>query len=492
MRQDLFYHLQRMPFSFYDKTRTGHLMSRLVNDLNDVSEMAHHLPEDFLVSFLTITGAFVMMLFIDVRLALIVYAFVPILLIFLVMQRKKMSHSFREVRKKMADINARTESSISGIRVSQSFANESHEIAKFSGDNMRFRHSKDEAYRHMSIFFGGMFFMLDFLNLLVIAIGGYFIYLGSMTYPDIIAFTLYVATFQAPMRKVANLTQMFESGIAGFERFADIMDEQPSITDLPGAKPLTQVQGNLQFHHVTFSYQEGKKIIQDLSLTIEAETTVALVGPSGGGKTTICNLIPRFYEPTNGYITLDDVNIQTYTLRSLRKNIGLVSQDVFLFAGSIRENILYGSEDATEEALIEAAIHAEIHDFIMSLPEGYDTYVGERGIRLSGGQKQRISIARIFMKNPPILLLDEATSALDNETEIKIQKALQRLSQGRTTLVIAHRLSTIKKADKIVVITDEGILESGSHETLLAQKGTYANLYYAQDEGYIPDQINQT
>jgi ATP-binding cassette subfamily B protein len=490
MRQDLFLHLQKMPFSFYDRTRTGHLMSRLVNDLNDVSEMAHHLPEDLLISFLTITGTFIMMLRIDVKLALIVYAFVPILIFFLIHQRKRMSSSFKEVRKKMADINARTESSISGIRVSQSFANEEYEIEKFQTDNLRFRHSKDVAYRHMSVFFGGMFFMLDFLNLLVIAVGGYFIYTGTLNYPDLIAFTLYVATFQTPMRKIANLTQMFESGIAGFERFIDIMEEEPEISDLPDAKPLKNVKGEITFHDVSFSYQQGKEIIENLNLTIEAERTLALVGPSGGGKTTICNLIPRFYEASAGRITLDGVDIRDYTLKSLRQNIGLVSQDVFLFAGTIRENILYGSEDASEDEMIQAARNAEIHEYIMSLPEGYDTYVGERGIRLSGGQKQRISIARIFMKNPSILLLDEATSALDNETETKIQTALSRLAQGRTTLVIAHRLSTVKNADRIVVISDEGIMESGSHEELLGNAGPYARLYYAQDEGYIPDQLS--
>ena len=332
--------------------------------------------------------------------------------------------------------------------------------------------------------------MLDFLNLLVIAVGGYLIYIGELSYPDVIAFTLYVATFQSPMRKIANLTQMFESGIAGFERFVDIMEEQPDIVDQEGAQDLTVVNGEIVFENVTFHYQKKENITHGLNLTIEPRKTLALVGPSGGGKTTICNLIPRFYEPSEGTIRLDGTDIRNYTLKSLRKNIGLVSQDVFLFAGTIRENILYGSENASEEEMVQAAKNAEIHDTIASLPNGYDTQVGERGIRLSGGQKQRIAIARIFMKNPSILLLDEATSALDNETETKIQAALARLSKGRTTLVIAHRLSTVRNADRIVLIGDEGILGSGSHEELLRLDGHYARLYYAQDEGYIPDQLD--
>lgn len=486
MRRDLFAHLQKMPFSFYDRNRTGHLMSRLINDLSDVAEMSHHLPEDLLVSFLTITGSFVMMMIIDVRLALIVYAFIPFLFLFLLWQRRKMAAGFREVRRRMADINARTESSISGIRVSQSFANEHHEIEKFARDNRRFRHSRDQAYRRMAVFFGGMFFTLDFLYLVVLTAGGYFVFQGNMTYPDILAFTLYVATFQAPMRKLANLTEMFENGIAGFERFAELLAEQPQITDRPGARELVPGPGRIEFRGVSFSYDAEKPVIRGLDLVLEEKKTYALVGPSGGGKTTICNLIPRFYEPDEGRITIDGRDIREFTLASLRRAIGLVSQDVFLFAGSIRENILYGSEEAGEEAMIGAARKAEIHDFIVDLPDGYDTFVGERGIRLSGGQKQRLAVARIFVKDPSVLLLDEATSALDNETEQKIQRALQRLCQDRTTLIIAHRLSTVRRAHRIIVLTDDGIAEMGTHEELLGRDGPYRRLYHAQEDGYLP------
>ncbi|WP_330408025.1 ABC transporter ATP-binding protein [Vallitalea guaymasensis] len=489
MRRDLFKHLQSLSFRFYDKTRTGHIMSRMVNDLNEITELAHHGPEDLFLSLIMLIGAFFAMLFMEWRLALAVYIFIPFLVWFAIKQRTKMSRGFKNVKKKIANVNAQLESSISGIRVSKSFANEEHEMEKFTFGNKEFRASKDVAYKNMAIFSVGMGFITKILNLVVIGFGGFLIMKGTMDIMDLLAFIMYVNAFLQPIRRLSNFVQQFESGMTGFERFTELMEIEPLIKDKSGAVDLQDVTGNIDFNNVTFSYNDHEKVLNNINLNINAGRTLALVGPSGGGKTTLCHLIPRFYEVDEGMITIDGKNIKDIKVKSLRSNIGLVSQDVFLFAGTIKDNIMYGDISASEERLIEAAKNAEIHDFIMGLPDGYDTNVGERGIRLSGGQKQRISIARVFLKNPPILILDEATSALDNETEIKIQRALEKLSKGRTSLVIAHRLSTIKNADEIVVITEEGIKEKGTHEQLLASEGIYEKLYKAQFKGYIPDQI---
>lgn len=489
MRKDLFKHLQSLSFKFYDKNRTGHIMSRMVNDLNEITELAHHGPEDLFLSTLLLIGSFIAMITIEWRLALGVYILVPIMLWFAIKQRTKMSKGFKTVKKKLADVNARLESSISGIRVAKSFANEAYEIDKFNEGNNEFKTSKNVAYKNMAVFMSGMHYLSNMLNVIVLGGGGYLIYLNEMDFAELLAFTLYVNSFLQPIRRLTNFVQQFESGMTGFERFTEIMDIEPLIVDREDAIELEEVKGKIEFKDVTFAYNNHEKVLNNIDLKIEPGKTFALVGPSGGGKTTLCHLIPRFYEVDEGEILIDGNNIKNIKLNSLRSNIGLVQQDVFLFAGTIRDNILYGDITANEERLIEAAKNAEIHDFIMNLPEGYDTFVGERGIRLSGGQKQRISIARVFLKNPQILILDEATSALDNETEIKIQRALENLSKGRTTVVIAHRLSTIKNADEIVVITEEGIKERGSHDILIEQKGIYERLYKAQFKGYIPDEV---
>ena len=490
MRRDLFAHLQKLSFKYYDKTRTGHIMSRMINDLNEMSELAHHGPEDLFLSSIMLIGSFIMMLTIQWRLAIAIYMVIPILIWFAVVQRQRMSEGFREVKRKTAGINADLESSISGIRVAQSFANETYEIEKFDRGNWLFRSSKDAAYQNMAVFMFGMDFMMRLLNVITLGGGGYLIYRGDMTYIDLIAFIFYINAFLQPIRKLTQFVQQYESGMAGFNRFLEIMAIEPEIKDRPGAVDLKEVGGEIRFEDVTFAYNKHEKVLTNIDLTVPKGKTLALVGPSGGGKSTLCHLIPRFYEVEDGRITLDGMDIRDIKMTSLRSNIGLVSQDVFLFAGTIGDNISYGKIGATHEEVVEAAKKAEIHDYISSLENGYDTLVGERGIRLSGGQKQRISIARVFLKNPSVLLLDEATSALDNETEVKVQQALEKLAHGRTTLVIAHRLSTIKNAHEIVVMTEEGVAERGDHEGLLASEGIYSGLYRSQFKGYIPDQIS--
>jgi len=487
MRKELFNHLQKLSFKFYDKTRTGHIMSRMVNDLNEMTELAHHGPEDIFLSAIMLLGAFGAMLYMNWKLTLAIYIFIPFLIIFTIKQRGKMSAGFKSVKVRMADVNADLESSISGIRVSKSFTNELYEINKFNKNNNKFKVSKNDAYKYMAIFIMGIMSVTNILYVVVLGFGGYLIYTNELTIPELLAFTLYVSAFLQPIKRIASFTQLFESGMTGFERFIEILDTEPLIQDSETAIDMPTTKGNVIFEQVTFSYNNHETVLKDISLEINAGKNLALVGPSGGGKSTLCHLIPRFYEVDGGRITLDGHDIRDIKVSDLRRHIGLVSQDVFLFAGSIRDNIMYGRIDATEEDMIEAAKNAEIHDFINGLSEQYDTQVGERGLRLSGGQKQRISIARVFLKNPEILILDEATSALDNETEMKIQKALAKLSEGRTTLVIAHRLSTIKNADEIVVITEEGIKERGTHDALLEVNGVYANLYHAQFKGYIPD-----
>ncbi len=492
MRKDLFSHLQTLSFRFFDKNRTGHLMSRIVNDLAEIAEFAHHGPEDLFLSLVMLIGSFFMLIRIEWRLTLMVYAFIPLMVWYGIDRRKEMNKAFRDMRVKLADINAQLESSISGVRVSKSFTNENHEKEKFEKGNIKFRSSKYWAYKFMAFFHTGIELMSALLNITVVAAGGYMIFKGIIDIADLLAFIMYIGLFMQPIRQLSNFVQQFESGMTGVERFVEIMEEEPEITDALDAKELVDVKGDIGFHNVSFSYDENERVLENINIKIEAGKTVALVGPSGGGKTTMCHLIPRFYEVNQGYISIDGRDIKDYTLKSLRRNIGIVQQDVFLFAGTIGENIMYGNVEATREEMIQAAKNANIHDFIMGLPDGYDTYVGERGVRLSGGQKQRISIARVFLKNPPILILDEATSALDNETEIKIQKALEDLSKGRTTLVIAHRLSTIKNADEILVLTEKGIEEQGDHETLLSKGGIYANLYKAQFKDLDPEDIMES
>lgn len=483
MRKDLFTHLQSLSFRFYDKNRTGHLMSRIVNDLRDITELAHHGPEDLFISLVMIIGSFLVLVQIEWRLAAITYLFLPFIILYAVKMRKRLARDFKEVKKKIADVNAQVENSISGIRVVHSFTNEAYEIEKFENGNNLFRVSRENAYKTMAQLMTGIRTMLNLLNLTVLIFGGWLVFSKQITVGDLLAFLLYIGLFLQPVRRLMSFTQQFEQGMAGFGRFCEIMDVRPEIADLPDAIDISEVVGRIDFDKVDFSYQPNEPILNQITFMIPAGKTTALVGPSGGGKTTICQLIPRFYEVTAGGIRLDGKDIRDYRIESLRGKIGIVQQDVFLFAGTIAENILYGRADATEEEMINAAKQAEIHDFIESLPAGYQTEIGERGIRLSGGQKQRLSIARVFLKNPPILILDEATSALDNETEVKIQSSLEKLAKGRTTLVIAHRLSTIRTADQILVVTDDGIAESGTHDKLIKANGIYQHLYEMQFAG---------
>lgn len=491
LRKELFEHLQTLSFKFYDKTRTGHIMSRMINDLNEITEMAHHGPEDLFISIIMFLGSFGAMLYMNWKLAIAIYIMLPILILFAVKSRKKMNEGFRQVKIKLADVNAELESSISGVRVAKAFTNEIYEINKFNQNNEKFKFSKNDAYKSMSIFSSGVTFMTNLMYVVALGFGGYLIYIGDMTIVELLAFTLYINAFLTPIKRISGFTQQFEMGITGFERFVELMDTEPLIVDALEASTLKSVKGDIEFEKVTFSYNDHETVLSDISLLIPSGKTLALVGPSGGGKTTLCHLIPRFYDIDSGCITVDGTDIRSIKVGDLRRHIGRVSQDVFLFASNIRDNIMYGNVEATEEEMIKAAKSAEIHEFIMGLPEGYDTLVGERGLRLSGGQKQRISIARVFLKNPEILILDEATSALDNETEVKIQKALAKLSEGRTTLVIAHRLSTIQNADEIVVISEEGIVEQGNHEQLILNGALYEKLYHAQFKGYIPDELDE-
>jgi ATP-binding cassette subfamily B protein len=489
MRKEIFAHLQTLSFSYFDKIRTGKIMSRIISDLRDITELAHHGPEDLFISAVTLIGSFILLVNINVYLTLIVFAFVPFIVWFGMKKRLKMSRAFRAVRKRIATVNANLENSISGIRVAKSFTNEEFEMDKFDEGNAEFKRAREEAFKAMAEMTAGVHFLNNMLKITLLGFGGFFVFKGWLTIGSLLAYFLYIELFFQPIRRLMMFMQQYESGMAGFERFIEIMNINPEITEKEDAVDLEGVKGNISIEKVTFTYDEKEYIIKDCSFEVPAGKTIALVGPSGGGKTTICHLIPRFYDITDGSIKVDGHDIRDVTLESLRKNIGNVQQDVFLFAGSIRDNIAYGKGNATDDEIMEAAKHANIHDFIMSLDDGYDTYIGERGIRLSGGQKQRISIARVFLKNPPILILDEATSALDNETEVKIQESLEALSKGRTSLVIAHRLSTIKHADEILVITREGIIERGTHEELIQEKGYYSKLYNAQFKGFLPDEV---
>lgn len=487
MRKDLFNHIHKLSFTYFDNTKTGHIMSRLVNDLNEISELAHHGPEDLFIAAVTLLGSFIILLTIHWPLALITFTLVPIMLWFAIFKNKKMQNVFREMRLKVADINAQVEDSISGVRVVKSFTNEWYEEEKFEVGNAGFRVSRENAFKVMAQFFSGIGFFANLISLVVVIFGGIFIYYDQLSTGQLVGFLLYVNMFLQPIRRITTLVENLQRGIAGFNRFTETLDIEPDIIDDTDAAAVGRMAGDIVFEHVTFSYNDKNNILSDISLQIQAGETVALVGPSGGGKTTLCSLIPRFYEIDKGAIQIDGKDIRKITQKSLRENIGIVQQDVFLFSGTIKENISYGKIGASDGEIIEAAKLANAHEFIMSMEKGYDTYIGERGVKLSGGQKQRISIARIFLKNPPILILDEATSALDNETEQVIQESLHELSANRTTLIIAHRLATIRKADRIMVLTDEGIVEEGNHETLLNQNGIYARLYKAQFDGFIPD-----
>ncbi len=481
IRADLFRHIQTLGFDFYDRNRTGTLMSRLTTDLFELTELAHHGPEDILTSGVTIIGALIVMGCIQWQLALVVALMIPIFLTVVMLMRRNMSKASAIVKEKTGHINTEIESALSGIRTAKAFANEKMEIERFDKANHQYKTSKRIFHKAMGLFHSSMEFWLCSLNVVVIGIGGLFIMQGSMDYRDLITFTLYITAFVGPMRKLANFSEMFANGFAGLHRFVDLMATEPALHDQPDAKALQNVKGNITIRDVTFAYDGDLDVLRGVSLDIQPGETIAVVGPSGGGKTTLCQLIPRFYDVTEGAIFIDGLDIRDVTQQSLHKAIGIVQQDVFLFADTIYENIRYGKPDATEQEIIEAARQAEIYEDIMAMPEGFGTYVGERGALLSGGQKQRIAIARIFLKNPPILILDEATSALDSVTEAKIQRAFDNLAKGRTTLIIAHRLSTIRSAGRIIAIADGVIAEAGTHEELLAQGGIYADLYHTQN-----------
>ena len=483
MRRDIFTHMQDLSCSFYDKNRTGVLMSRITSDLFEITELAHHGPENVVICMLTIVGSIVMMFTIEWRLALVIAVILPLCLWFTLSQRKRMKEANVEVKRKTAEISAAIESSISGIRTAKAFANEQQESDKFDKANELFRGSKVEYYKTMGLYMSGMEFTTSIIQVIVIAVGGLLIMGGKMDYVDLVTFTLYVSAFISPVKKLAQFSEMYMQGSAGFSRFLEIMRTEPGIKDKPDAKEMGPVRGEIDYKDVSFDYGNGIPVLSHINLHINPGECLAVVGPSGGGKTTLCQLLPRFYDVCGGSVTVDGMDVRDVKQSSLRRNIGIIQQDVFMFAGTIRENIRYGRPDATDEEIIQAAVRAQIHNEIMEMPDGYDSYIGERGVMLSGGQKQRLSIARVFLKNPKILVLDEATSALDTVTEQRIQASLDELSQGRTTIIIAHRLSTIRNADMIAVVEGEHIVELGSHQQLMEKDGEYARLCRAQDLG---------
>ena len=483
IRRDLFAHMQELGFDFYDKNRTGQLMSRLTTDLFELTELAHHGPEDLFISIVTIVGALAVMFTIQWRMALVVSVILPVFVLTVMHRRRSMGRASRAAKQKTGTINAEIESGLSGVRMTKAFGNEHQQQRRFDGANEVFKTAKREFHKQMGLFNASMEFFLCILNVAVIAYGGLLIMQERMTYIDLITFSLYISTFISPIRKLANFAEMFSNGFAGLQRFIELMATEPTIQDAPDAAGLPHPRGEVGIHHVRFAYPDSPEVLHDIDLTVAPGETVALVGPSGGGKSTLCQLVPRFYDVSSGSITLDGLDVRRIRQRDLRRSIGIVQQDVFLFADTIRENIRYGRPDATDAEVEQAARKAELLEDIQAMPDGFDTYVGERGTLLSGGQKQRVAIARVFLKNPPILILDEATSALDSVTEARIQRAFDQLSIGRTTLIIAHRLSTIRKASRIFVVQDGRIAEEGTHAQLLARGGAYARLYHTQNLG---------
>ncbi len=480
MRQELFEHVQKQSFSFFDNRKTGHIMSRITNDLFDIGELAHHGPEDIFIAFMTFIGAFWIMMTINIKLALVSICILPLLILLIVLSNLKMNKAWGRMYTEVADVNARVEDSVSGARVVQSFTNEQHEIGLFRKNNRRFREAKLQGYKVMSFSLSGIYMMTRIMTLLVLVVGAWLSFHEQLTYGELVAFVLYVNVLFKPVDKISAIMELYPKGMAGFRRFAELLDVQPDVKDRKDAIQVEALHGDIQFKDVSFKYENKKSVLKGINLDIKAGETIAFVGPSGAGKTTICSLIPRFYDVNSGSIQIDGIDIREMTTKSLRSQIGIVQQDVFLFTGTLKENIAYGKLNATEEEIRDAARKAHMEEFIEKLPDGYETQVGERGLKLSGGQKQRIAIARMFLKNPPILILDEATSALDTETEMLIQESLNELAQNRTTLIIAHRLATIRNADRIIVVTENGIEEEGSHEELIEKGGLFAHLHAVQ------------
>ncbi|UOQ48515.1 ABC transporter ATP-binding protein/permease [Gracilibacillus caseinilyticus] len=482
MREELFTHVQRQSFRFFDNTKTGHIMSRITNDLFDIGELAHHGPEDFFIAIMTFTGAFWIMFTINPTLAIIALVIVPLLTVLVTYCNIAMNKAWHRMYHNIADVNARVEDAVSGVRVVQSFTNEDFELNRFNQDNGRFRKAKIKAYKVMAGTHSSIYMMTRFLTLIVLVVGAWLSFNGSLSYGELVSFVLYTNVLIKPVDKISALLELYPKGMAGFRRFQEILAKEPEIKNDPNAMEVDKLTGNIRFDHVDFSYDGHQQVLENINLQITPGETVAFVGPSGAGKTTICSLIPRFYDVNNGSISIDDHDIRNITKKSLRSQIGIVQQDVFLFTGTVRENIAYGKQNATDEEIMLAAKKAHLDQVIADLPDGYDTQIGERGLKLSGGQKQRMAIARTFLKNPPILILDEATSALDTETERMIQQSLDQLAENRTTLVIAHRLATIKDADRVVVVTNEGIAEQGSYQKLLAMDAVFARLHKIQYE----------
>ncbi|MCT4595798.1 MAG: ABC transporter ATP-binding protein/permease [Anaeromicrobium sp.] len=477
MRRDLFKHLQSLSFKYYDNNKIGHLMCRIVNDLHDVAELAHHGPEDLFLSSLMIIGSFIILININVFLTLVVFSFIPILLIYAINKRKKMSRAFKREKKEIAKVNAQVQDSLLGIRVSTSFNNQLYEMKKFNKENLEFKKAREKSFSSMATLMGGIFFLINILRVVVLVLGGYLVMIGTISHGDLVAYLLYTGFFIQPIRRISQFTQQYESAMAGFHRFHELMSIKSHIKDHEHALPLEKCHGHIEFKNASFSYDEENYVLKGINLKVNKGETLAIVGPSGVGKTTLCNLIPRFYELSHGDILIDNNSLKNYTLNSLRSHIGIVDQDIFLFTSTIYENIHYGNLNSSYEDVIQAAKLANIHDYIISLDRGYDTYIGEGGIQLSGGQRQRIAIARVFLKNPSILILDEATSSLDSENQSILENSLKELSSGKTTLIIAHRLSTIKNAHRIVVLNNNQVEEIGTHHELINNNGLYKNLY---------------